>query len=69
MPSVFDKIVESADTPASKDDYIVSKGLRLVYACAWEVVTQLHQVLISFCCRSNHIISISSVLSRKDGWG
>ena len=30
MPSLSNKIVESADSPASKDDYIRVEGLRLV---------------------------------------
>lgn len=32
MPMVSNKVVESADSPASKDDYIRVKGLRLVGA-------------------------------------
>ena len=45
MPSLSNKTVESADSPASKDDYIRLKGLRLVMFNSKNAPTLLRQVL------------------------
>lgn len=47
MPSLSHKIVESADSPASKDDYIRLQGLRLVIDNSTGVPTSVRQVLKS----------------------
>lgn len=45
MPSLLNKVVESADSPACKDDYLRVKGLRLVIVNSMEDPTRLRQVL------------------------
>ena len=49
MPIVTNKLVEAADTPAKKDDYMTVKGLRLVID-AWKY-NSVENIFLEVCRR------------------